>query len=80
MSSPVSNSPTNGQRFWPSIARILLIEVLVLLALSGAVVGYLNWSSDAAWAEFMAASEQAAQAPNPSLHAVKSQTPCDRKA
>jgi hypothetical protein len=80
MPSPVSNSPTSGQRFWPSIARILLIEVLVLLALSGAVVGYLNWSSEAAWAEFMAASEQSAQAPNPSLHAVKSQTPCDRKA
>jgi hypothetical protein len=58
----------------------LLIEVLVLVALSGAVVGYLNWSSEAAWAEFMAASAQSAQAPNASLHAVKSQTPCDRKA
>jgi hypothetical protein len=80
MPSPANNSPASRQSFWPSIARILLIEVLVLLALSGAVVGYLNWSSEAAWAEFNAASEQSAQAPNSSLHAVKSQTTCDRKA
>ena len=76
--SPANNSPASRQSFWPSIARILLIEVLVLVALSGAVVGYLNWSSEAAWAEFMAASAQSAQAP--SLHAVKGQTACDRKA
>jgi hypothetical protein len=80
MPSLANSSTANRQRFWPSIARILLIEVLVLVALSGAVVGYLNWSSEAAWAEFMAASAQSAQAPNPSLHAVKNQTSCDRKA
>ena len=76
--SPANNSAASRERFWPSIARILLIEVLVLVALSGAVVGYLNWSSEAAWTEFMATSAQSAQAP--SLHAVKSQTACDRKA
>jgi hypothetical protein len=80
MPSPVRNSSTSGERFWPSIARILLVEILLLVVLSGAVVGYLNWSSEVAWAEFKAASEQSAQAPNPSLHAVKGQTPCDRKA
>jgi hypothetical protein len=80
MPSPVSNSSTSGERFWPSIARILLVEILLLVVLSGAVVGYLNWSSEVAWAEFKAASEQSAQAPNPSLHVVKGQTPCDRKA
>ena len=80
MPSPVSNSPASRQSFWPSIARIFLIEVLVLLALSGAVVGYLNWSSEAAWAEFMAASKQSASVPNSPLQTVKGHMPCDRNA
>ena len=79
MPSPANNSPASRQSFWPSIARILLVEILILVVLSGAVVGYLNWSSEVAWAEFKAANEQSAQAPNPSLHVVKGQTPCDRK-
>ena len=80
MPSPVSNGPTSGERFWPSIARILLIEVLVLLALSGAVVGYLNWSSEAAWADFNAASKMSAREPKAPVQTVKSHMPCDRKA
>jgi hypothetical protein len=80
MPSPANNSPAPRQNFWPAIARIFLVEILLLLALSGAIVGYLNWSSDAAWAEFKAASKQSAPAPNSSLHAVKGQTPCDRRA
>jgi hypothetical protein len=47
---------------WPGILRTLLVQIVVLLALSGAVVRYLTWSSDAAWAEFIAASEPAAPA------------------
>jgi hypothetical protein len=80
MPSLANNSPASRQSFWPSIARILLIEVLVLLALSGAVVGYLNWSSEAAWAEFIAASKQSASVPNAPIQTVKGHLPCDRSA
>ena len=80
MPSPANNSPASRQNFWPSIARIFLIEVLVLLALSGAVVGYLNWSSEAAWADFNAASKMSAREPKAPVQTVKSHMPCDRKA
>jgi hypothetical protein len=80
MPSPVNNSPASRQSFWPSIARILLVEILLLVVLSGAAVGYLNWSSEAAWAEFMAASKQSASVPNSPLHAVKGHMSCDRNA
>jgi anti-sigma-K factor RskA len=65
--------------FWPSTIRIVILEILVLLALAGAVVFYLNWSSEVAVAEFLAASKTQA-APNSSLHAVKGHAPCDRSA
>jgi hypothetical protein len=80
MPSPVNNSPASRQSFWPAIARIVVVEIVLLLVLSGAVVGYLNWSSEAAWAEFLAASQSPAPAPNPPLHAVKGHMPCDRHA
>jgi len=80
MPSPADPSPAPRHGFWPSIVRILLVEILILLALSGAVVGYLNWSSEAAWAEFLAASKLQAPASNAPLHAVKGHTPCDRSA
>ena len=57
MPSSAHQSPAHISRFWPAIIQILLVEVIVLLALSGAIVGYLNWSSEAAWAEFNAASQ-----------------------
>lgn len=69
----VDNRPTNRdslaeswQRAWPSIVRIIILEILLLLALSGALVFYLNWSSAAAMSEFMAGGSpllQAAQEP-----------------
>jgi len=79
MPSPANNSPASRQSFWPSIARILLIEILVLLALSGAVVGYLNWSSEAAWAEFKAASQRPAPESSSPVQTVKAHAHCDRK-
>jgi len=66
--------------FWPSIVRIIVLEILVLLALAVAIVAYLNWSSEAAFAEFLAASKPSAAAPSSSLHAVKGHAPCDRSA
>ena len=81
MPSPTNNnSPASQQSFWPLIARILLVEILFLLALSGAVVGYLNWSSEAAWAEFNAASKLSAPAPNAPVQTVEGHMQCDRKA
>jgi hypothetical protein len=54
------------------IARILLVQVMVLLALAGAVVRYLNWSSDVAWKEFISANPPALA--GTSYH-LQSQTP-----
>jgi hypothetical protein len=66
---------------WLAIARTVLIQVLVLLALTAAVVRYLNWSSDTNWAEFLAAGEPSAAAaghqPQPApAPTVKSKMPC----
>ncbi len=61
------------QRAWPSIVRIIILEILLLLALSGALVFYLNWSSEVALSEFMSGASH-------SLQAVKVHSPCDRSA
>jgi flagellar basal body-associated protein FliL len=51
---------------WPGIARILVIQVIVLVVLSLAVTRYLLWTSDMAQAEFSRAIEQVApSAPAP---------------
>ena len=80
MPSSAQQSPAHHSRFWPAIIRILLVEVLILLALSGAIVGYVNWSSEAAWAEFNAASQLPAPAPKGPLQNVRVHTPCARNA
>ena len=40
-----------------AIVRTALLQVLVMIAVSGAVIGYLNWSSSVAKADFMRASQ-----------------------
>ena len=55
-----SDRQSPGSRYMAWL-KTLLVEVLALLALSAAVVGYLNWSSDAAMAEFSQAYERPAQ-------------------
>ena len=60
MPSLRSQSPENRGIDWLGIVRTLLLQVLVLLALSAAVIGYLKWSSDAAWSDFIAASKASA--------------------
>ena len=71
---------------WTAIVRILLVQVLVLLALSGALVGYVNWSSDRAWEEFIAADKAATPDPKPQpqssapIQRVKGKMPCARRA
>jgi Trk-type K+ transport system membrane component len=61
------------QRAWPSIVRIIILEILLLLALSGAFVFYLNWSSEAAMSEFMTGGSQP-------LQATKGRPPCNHSA
>jgi hypothetical protein len=43
--------------FWPSIVRIAVAEVVLLLVLAGVFIAYLNWSSEASFAEFLAVSK-----------------------
>ncbi len=78
MFSSAHNSPTNRdsqqdfwQGSWPSIVRIIILEIVVLLALAGAFVYYLNWSSEAAVSEFMSDGSH-------SLQAVKDRPSCGR--
>ena len=75
-----NNSTVSSRSFWLSIFRILLVEIFVLLVLSGAIVGYLNWSSETAWAEFIAASKQSEVGPTMPIQTAKGKASCDRKA
>ncbi len=80
MPSSAQQSPAHVRRSWPGIIWILLAEILVLVALSAAIVGYVNWSSEAAWAEFKAAGQRPAPQSDSSVQTVKAHAPCDRKA
>ncbi len=68
------------------IVRILLVQVMVLLALAGAVVRWVNWSSEVAWQEFLSANRPALAGPHrqpPSqapVQAVKAKAACAKKA
>jgi uncharacterized membrane protein len=79
MSSSADRVPANQdsrpniwQDSWPAIVRIIVLEILLLIALAGAFVYYLSWSSDAAVSDFMAHS--------PSVQAAKVHPSCDRSA
>ncbi len=85
MTSPGNQGPQNRRFDWPAIFRILLVQVLVLAALTAGFVRYVSWSSDQAWAEF----SRAVQAPAPAaksrplsstpVQAAKGKAPCPRK-
>ena len=55
MPSIANESKMNRKFDRLGIVRILLLQVMILLALGGAVVWYVNWSSDVAWKEFIGA-------------------------
>jgi hypothetical protein len=80
MPAQSSQIRTNRQSFWPAIIRILLVEIVILLALSGAIVGYLSWSSEAAWAEFKAASIPPAPDVKSPIQFVNRPMQCDWRA
>jgi hypothetical protein len=75
----------NSQIRWRGIGTTVVVELLVLLALAFAVVGYVEWSSNAALAEFMSATNPSASDPNHSgelstpIQSVKGRTGCYRK-
>jgi flagellar basal body-associated protein FliL len=86
MPSPVNQYPENSRRFdWPAIIRTLLVQVVVLLVLSGAFVGYVNWSSAKAFAEFTSATGPSAQDTQPAApassprHADRGSMLCSRR-
>ena len=86
MPSPIDESPENPRGIdWLAIVRTLLAQVLVLLVLSGAFIGYVNWSSAKAFAEFTSATgspAQDAKRPAPSAsprHADKGPMLCSRR-
>jgi hypothetical protein len=67
-------------------AGMLLVQILVWLALSVAVAGYLEWSSEINQAEFAGLIGQLAFDPNQfpessvAVHPAKGQSACYRKA
>jgi hypothetical protein len=86
MPSPGNQSPENRRIDWLAIIRTLLVQVLILLALSAAVIRYLDWSSETAWAEFTAATKSSVsdsrhhpQSSSP-VQTAKGQAPCDRRS
>ena len=76
---------TNGT-YWSGIAGILAIHLAVLFAVSVAALAYLNWSSNAALAEFIAKDKPSASEPGHLLQSsfpvqqVKSKTACAKRA
>ena len=72
----------NSQIHWQGIGTTLAVVLLTLFALAFAVVGYVEWSSNAAVAEFMSASEASASGPNHSnespapIQSLKGRTGC----
>ena len=73
-----AEATARSRGFWPSIVRIAVIEVVVLAALAGVFVAYLNWSSEASFAEFIAVSKMQVSPSAPDV--VKVSSPCDRNA
>ena len=77
-------SRNNNGSYWSGTAGILAIQLVVLFALSVAAIVYVNWSSDAALAEFLAAGKPSATEPSHlpqpvPLQQVKSRTACPRR-
>jgi flagellar basal body-associated protein FliL len=71
---------------WLMIVRIMLVQVLVLVTLAGAVAWYVNWSSEAAWQEFLSANNPPVSSPDHQpqsqapVQAVKAKAACAKKA
>ena len=79
-------SSNNNGEYWSELTGILSIQIVVLFALSVAVIVYLNWSSKAAVREFMATGNPSVSEPgrlpqsSVPLQQVKSRTVCPKRA
>ena len=86
MSSTGHQSKLSRYIDWLMIVRIMLVQVLVLVALAGAVAWYVNWSSEAAWQEFLSANNPPVSGPDHQpqsqapVQAVKAKAACAKKA
>jgi hypothetical protein len=71
---------------WLGIVRTVLVQVLVLLALAGVVVWYLDWSSEAAWNDFIGAGKFPVSSPDRQpqssapVQIIKAKAACVRRA
>jgi hypothetical protein len=82
--TPDQDHPVHRGIDWLAVARTFLMQVAVLLALAVALLSYIEWSSDAAFEDFVAASKAT---PHTQLHlqsvtpvrAVKGQASCPAK-
>ncbi len=72
--SPENQQPGNRTSPWLAILRTLIVQIVVLLVLTGAVISYLAWSSEVNWAEFVAASQTSGLAPP---HQPRSEAPVE---
>jgi hypothetical protein len=72
----------NSQIHWRGIGATVAVVLLTSLALALAIVSYVEWSSNAAVAEFMSATEASASDPNHSnespapIQSLKGRTGC----
>jgi hypothetical protein len=82
--SLMDHNPQKPSFDWVAVMRTLLFQVLVLGALAVAFAGYVEWSSNTTWAEFIAVNDSSAQASSPhpqastAIHTVKNQVPCTK--
>jgi hypothetical protein len=83
--SPDKAAPKKHGIDWPGVVGILAIQLAVLLALSCAVIFYLDWSSNAALAEFMVTTKSSASGlnnpgqPPIAIQQVKGKTTCFKR-
>jgi hypothetical protein len=88
MEAPVTSfdraSAHSNGNYWSGILGILSIQLTVVFVLAVAAIVYLDWSSNAALAEFMAMGKPSASEfgnlPQPApLQQAKSRTACPRR-
>jgi hypothetical protein len=82
VASPGNQNRGDRGSTWLALVRTLIIQIVVLLALAAAISHYLDWSSDANWAEFIAAGQTSGLAPShprsQPVQPAKGQAPCRR--